>query len=129
MEACGGSSCNEEGQAPVEVETLLLEVDRGALGGIDSEAAAEFQLADRLQGLVDAAGCVGSCFVARAAVSSTLPLFVRTSSRSGVAASGVEEPHSVRLATADEDLHSVSDAHLFAGADSLATRGYEGVFE
>ena len=64
-------SCNEEGQAPVEVETLLLEVDRGALGGIDSEAAAEFQLADRLQGLVDAAGCVGSCFVA--AIGATEP--------------------------------------------------------
>ena len=67
----GLRSCNEEGQAPVEVETFLLEVDRGALGGIDSEAAAEFQLADRLQGLVDAAGCVGSCFVAPAATTAT----------------------------------------------------------
>ena len=66
------TSCNEEGQAPVEVETLLLEVDRGALGGIDSEATAEFQLADRPQGLVDAAGCVGSCFVALAGTIATV---------------------------------------------------------
>ena len=68
------TSCNAEGQAPFEIETLLLEVDRGALGGIDSEATAEFQLADRPQGLVDAAGCVGSCFVAQAATTSMLLL-------------------------------------------------------
>jgi hypothetical protein len=76
----GLRSCNEEGQAPVEVETFLLEVDRGALGGIDSEAAAEFQLADRLQGLVDAAGCVGSCFVAEPAARSGLLLWAKPDS-------------------------------------------------
>jgi hypothetical protein len=74
------TSCNEKGQAPVEIEPLLLEVDRGALGGIDSGATAEFQLADRPQGLVDAAGCVASCFVADTGLVAALPL--RLSARS-----------------------------------------------
>jgi hypothetical protein len=42
---------------------------------------------DRLAGLD-----LQCCFVAQAAVSSTLPLFARTSSRAGVAASGVKQP-------------------------------------
>ena len=71
------TSCNEEDQAPVEIETLLLEVDRGALGGIDPEAAAEFQLAGRPQGLIDAAGCVGSCFVAPPGTIATVAAFPR----------------------------------------------------
>jgi hypothetical protein len=41
----------------------------------------------------------------------------------GVTAPGVEQPRSIRLATGSKDLHSVSDAHLFAGADSLGMRG------
>jgi hypothetical protein len=81
VEACGAQVVQRGRPSPVEVETFLLEVDRGALGGIDSEAAAEFQLADRLQGLVDVAGCVGSCFVAGPATRPRLPVLIIAGSK------------------------------------------------
>jgi hypothetical protein len=49
--------------------------------------------------------------------------FLRTGSGADVAAIGVEQPRSIRFATAGENLHLVSDAHLSAGVDSLGMRG------
>ena len=36
-----------------------------------------------------------------------------------MAATGVEQPRSIRLATVGEDLHSVPDAHLSAGGEGI----------
>ena len=52
-----------------------------------------------------------------------LPFSIERSRAAGVTPAGVEEPRSVRLAMAREDLQSVSGAHLCADADSLGMRG------
>jgi hypothetical protein len=59
----------------------------------------------------------------RAGSAVALSLGTRSGHQSTVTAIGVEEPRSIRLATAGEALRSVSDAHLCAGADSLGIRG------
>ena len=50
----------------------------------------------------------------------------QSGNRAVVTALGVEQPRSIRFATVGEDLHSVSDAHLYAGADSLGMRVWRG---
>ena len=54
---------------------------------------------------------------------SPLPVTEQSGHEGAATAIGVEQPRSPRLTTVGEDLHSVSDAHLSAGADSLGMRG------
>ena len=96
---------------------LLLEVDRGALSGIDSEATAEFQLADRPQGLVDAAGCVGSCFVALAGTIAPLLHAHARSSRRGTGANSARVRTSWRFGRTGELPRGVGEILLVAFAE------------
>jgi hypothetical protein len=72
-----------------------------------------------------AAGCRSAARAVMRAPSTGSLLLVLRGHSAGATASGVEEPHSGRLATADADLPSLSYGHLVGDSAGPARRGQE----